>query len=64
LLNIYSTKKENNLEKEVVEKEGRVRLPFGLIKHHTLKTYRGLEIHNSILLSSALYGNEWSASLP
>jgi len=35
-----------------------------LIKHHTTKTYRGVEVQLFASLTSALDGSEWSASRP
>jgi hypothetical protein len=35
-----------------------------LTKHHAMKTYWGVEVYLYALLTSALYGGEWSASRP
>jgi hypothetical protein len=35
-----------------------------LIKHHTMKTYGGVEVERHALVTSTFDGDEWSASHP
>jgi hypothetical protein len=44
------------------EMSGKVKLPLGLCKYHTIKTYRGMEIQLHAFLTMALDGCECSAS--
>jgi hypothetical protein len=41
-----------------------VKLSLHLTKHHTMKTYCGVEVQIHAFLTSALDGGEWSASQP
>jgi hypothetical protein len=48
-----------------VKGEGKkVKLFLQLIKHHTMKTYWGVEVKFQAFLTSVLDGGEWSASRP
>jgi hypothetical protein len=38
------------------------KLSLCLIKHYTMKAYRGVDVWIQVFLTSALVGGEWSAS--
>jgi hypothetical protein len=42
----------------------KAKLSLCLAKHHAMKTYWGLEVQLHAFLTSALKGDEWSASRP
>jgi len=44
--------------------KGKVKLFLCLTKHHAVKAYGGMEVWLHVFLTSALDGDEWSASRP
>jgi hypothetical protein len=45
-------------------KLGQLYIVLNLIKYYAMKEYRGVDVYIHIVLTSALAGGEWSASLP
>jgi hypothetical protein len=59
---ILQNKKKKNLKGTTGK--CKVKLSLCLIKHHSIKTYGGVEVYLHAFLISALDGGEWSASHP
>jgi hypothetical protein len=68
LCNVFISFSYFLLKNVATELEGsnkvKVKLPLCLTKHHSMKTYWGVEVLLHAFLTSALDGGEWSASRP
>jgi hypothetical protein len=66
LVNFYQTTRRYNLEDShlLLKNASQINLSLCLIKHHSVKMYRGLEVQLHAMLTSALYGGECSALRP
>jgi hypothetical protein len=52
----------NNSANFSITAKDKAKLSLCLIKLHTIKTYRGVEVQLHVFLTSALVGVEWSVS--
>jgi hypothetical protein len=59
---LYSWGKEFPVPNECAKVK--VKLSVCLTKHHTMKTYRGIQVQLHTFLTLALYGGEWQGNSP